>query len=427
MLLQTNSYIVPKEKRSEHARLMRRFKQVLGKLGCDMFEIYEQVGANWNGSDTSGRYVQIMRFRDRKHQVAVQNAERSDPAAQALIAEFCELVNFQYQQQQGFFAVGFYNSVLPSATARVQAAEPEETDEASAGAAATPFSDTETVEPTGEVASEAEPEDGVAGPSTDMVEGELVSEGDASHAIAAVEPVVDQAHSISGEEPAESMEEVVEESAEIQEHESATAVVAGEESGVEEDVAEASPESHSESHAASTDIEEIDGEAGGFESESVEPEKITSESAPSEVVESLESEEHQPAHEEQPADHANEQHAHAADPSAVGEPATEADEYHFGDNGEEEHTEEHAAAEHSAEHHEAEAPEHTEGTVEEHTDEEQTEAVADAPVEETAEVIEEPTEANGQHTEVEQPEEPSAEVSSEPAPARRSLFRRWRA
>src|SRR5690348_10596617 len=31
MLLQTNSYVVPKEKRSEHARLLRRFKQVLHK------------------------------------------------------------------------------------------------------------------------------------------------------------------------------------------------------------------------------------------------------------------------------------------------------------------------------------------------------------------------------------------------------------
>lgn len=125
MLLQTNSYIVPKEKRAEHARLMRRFRQALGKLGCDMFEIYEQVGANWSGNDANGRYVQIMRFRDRKHQVAVQNAERTDPAAQALIAEFCEMVNFPYQQQQGFFAVGYYNSVLPEAVGR-EAAEAED-------------------------------------------------------------------------------------------------------------------------------------------------------------------------------------------------------------------------------------------------------------------------------------------------------------
>ena len=118
MLLQTNSYIVPKEKRAEHARLMRRFRQVLNRLGCEDFEVYEQVGANWSATQTSGRFVQIMRFRDRKHQLAVQGAERTDPAAQELIAEFCDLVNYPYQQQQGQFAVGFYSSVLPVAPIR---------------------------------------------------------------------------------------------------------------------------------------------------------------------------------------------------------------------------------------------------------------------------------------------------------------------
>src|SRR5918997_4818653 len=115
MLLQTNSYVVPKEKRAEHARLVRRFRQTLSRLGCDHFEVYEQVGANWSGSEATGRYVHIMRFRDRKHQLAVQQAERTDPGAQALINEFCELINFPYQQQHGLFAVGFYASVLPDA------------------------------------------------------------------------------------------------------------------------------------------------------------------------------------------------------------------------------------------------------------------------------------------------------------------------
>lgn len=116
MLLQTNSYIVPKDKRAEHARLVRRFRQTLARLGCDHFEVYEQVGANWGSGETTGRYVQIMRFRDRKHQLSVQAAERNDPGAQALIQEFCELINFPYQQQQGLFAVGFYQSVLPVST-----------------------------------------------------------------------------------------------------------------------------------------------------------------------------------------------------------------------------------------------------------------------------------------------------------------------
>lgn len=112
MLLQTNSYIVPKEKRAAHDHLMQRFRQVLMKIGCDHFEVYEQVGANWQGGETSGRFVQLMRFRDRKHCQAVQLAERKDPAAQALVREFCELINFQYQEQQGLFAHGYYNAVI---------------------------------------------------------------------------------------------------------------------------------------------------------------------------------------------------------------------------------------------------------------------------------------------------------------------------
>ncbi|HEV7297816.1 MAG TPA: hypothetical protein VGN72_00505 [Tepidisphaeraceae bacterium] len=114
MLLQTNSYVVPKDKRSEHARLLSRFRQTLARFGCEDFEVFEQAGSNWGAGEPSGRYVQMIRFRDKKHHMAVQAAERTDPAAQKLIAEFCELINFPYQQQQGLFAVGFYNSVLPA-------------------------------------------------------------------------------------------------------------------------------------------------------------------------------------------------------------------------------------------------------------------------------------------------------------------------
>jgi hypothetical protein len=130
ILLQTNSYIVPKDKRTQHARLVQRFRQSLARLGCDHFEAYEQVGANWSPADTTGRFVQLMRFRDRKHQLAVQAAERNDPTAQALIKEFCELINFPYQQQQGLFAVGFYHSLLPTFTPRLPAgAEAPEAEE----------------------------------------------------------------------------------------------------------------------------------------------------------------------------------------------------------------------------------------------------------------------------------------------------------
>ncbi len=134
MLLQTNSYVVPSEKRSDHARLMRRFRQAMHRIGCDSFEVYEQAGPNWSNNNQSaqatGRFVQIMRFRDRKHQLAVQNAERSDPGAQQLIAEFCELVNFPYQQERGLFVVGFYTSVLPVAPVRVGPAAAAASEEA---------------------------------------------------------------------------------------------------------------------------------------------------------------------------------------------------------------------------------------------------------------------------------------------------------
>src|SRR3954471_22672357 len=135
MLLQTNSYIVPKDKRAEHARLLQRFRQTLARLGCDHFEAYEQVGANWSG-DTTGRFVQLMRFRDRKHQQQVQAAERSDASAQALIKEFCELINFPYQQQQGLFAVGFYQGV--SALSGPMRQPPEITDASQHTAPAAP-------------------------------------------------------------------------------------------------------------------------------------------------------------------------------------------------------------------------------------------------------------------------------------------------
>jgi hypothetical protein len=128
MLLQTNSYIVPKERRAEHARVLRRFRSILLRLGCDQFEAYEQMGPNWNTAEATGRFVQIMRFRDRKHQRAVHAAEQTDPAAQQLINEFCELINLPYQQQQGLLAIGYYTAVPEASGAKgrttVPAAEP---------------------------------------------------------------------------------------------------------------------------------------------------------------------------------------------------------------------------------------------------------------------------------------------------------------
>jgi hypothetical protein len=74
--------------------------------------------------------VQIMRFRDRRQQSAVHAAERTDPAAQAIIADFCKLINFPYQQQQGLFVASFYRTILPVGP------EPSDAGEAEAEAAA---------------------------------------------------------------------------------------------------------------------------------------------------------------------------------------------------------------------------------------------------------------------------------------------------
>lgn len=112
MLMQTNSYVVPKEKQEEHARLVRKIRQIMTRLGCDMFDVFEQTGPSWSNNEATGRYVQIMRFRDRRHQLAVQTAERNDKAAQEAIREFCELVNLNEQQNQGAFSVGFYSSII---------------------------------------------------------------------------------------------------------------------------------------------------------------------------------------------------------------------------------------------------------------------------------------------------------------------------
>lgn len=151
MLLQTNSYIVPKERRAEHARVIRRFRQALNRLGCDQFEVYEQVGANWSPGGANGRYVQIMRFRDRQHQQAVQAAERSDLGAQQIIAEFCDLINFPYQQQHGYFATGFYTSVLPVGPRQLEYQGADETADETQGEAGEPYAQA------GELQGETEP------------------------------------------------------------------------------------------------------------------------------------------------------------------------------------------------------------------------------------------------------------------------------
>ena len=114
MLLQTNSYVVPRDKREEHERLIRRIRQAMLRIGCEQFEVYEQVGANW-AAQKGGRFIQIMRFRDRQHHREIQEAEKSDPGVQQLISQFMELVDLPEQQVQGSFVMGYFSRVAGGA------------------------------------------------------------------------------------------------------------------------------------------------------------------------------------------------------------------------------------------------------------------------------------------------------------------------
>ncbi len=116
MLMQTNSYYVPPDKRAEHQRLMRRFRQALYRLGCEYFAVYEQVGVGFAPALSPGRYVQVMHFRDRRHHQAVQDAERQDRASQELIQEFSQLIDLPAQQEQGSFIVDYYTALPDGAS-----------------------------------------------------------------------------------------------------------------------------------------------------------------------------------------------------------------------------------------------------------------------------------------------------------------------
>jgi len=133
MLLQTNSYIVPSDKRAEHERLIRRIRQALLRIGCDGFEVYEQVAPNWSPIKGGARFIQIMRFRDRQQHHEIQEAEKSDQGLQDLINEFMELIDLPEQQSQGLFATGHYslsNATRAQDTSSDNNAPPAPADEA---------------------------------------------------------------------------------------------------------------------------------------------------------------------------------------------------------------------------------------------------------------------------------------------------------
>ena len=126
MLLQTNGYLVPPDRRAAHARLVRRFRAAMRRLGCDRFEVFEQVGPGWHGGETSGRFIQMMGFRDRAHQKQVHDAEQQDPEAQQIIADFCALIDYDSQQQQKSFITGYYRNAVEGPQEAAAAAAPPE-------------------------------------------------------------------------------------------------------------------------------------------------------------------------------------------------------------------------------------------------------------------------------------------------------------
>lgn len=107
MLLQTNSYLVPREHRTEHARLVKQFKAVMTRLGCESFNVYEQV-RSFSGLEGTGRFVQVIAFRDAAHQKAHRDKEQADPTAQDLIRQFVELLDFEGQLRRGEATVTCY-------------------------------------------------------------------------------------------------------------------------------------------------------------------------------------------------------------------------------------------------------------------------------------------------------------------------------
>lgn len=111
MLLQTNAYVVTQDKRDQHTRLVRKLQDAMRRIGGSL-EVYEQVGPNFSLSqEATGRFVQVMRFKDKRHLQQIQNAERADTTCQALIAELCELIDLPRQQEVGTFIAGQYAGV----------------------------------------------------------------------------------------------------------------------------------------------------------------------------------------------------------------------------------------------------------------------------------------------------------------------------
>jgi hypothetical protein len=111
MLLQTNSYLVPRDRIRAHDDLMRRFRSCFSRLGLEtqQFEVLRETGPEFSTPRTSAvRHVQVVRFRDKDQYDLIHDAEAADPEAQELVAEFARLVELEAQQRRGHFVGTYY-------------------------------------------------------------------------------------------------------------------------------------------------------------------------------------------------------------------------------------------------------------------------------------------------------------------------------
>ncbi len=115
MLLQTNSYLVPRDRMAAHDELMRRFAACFARLGVaeGAFELFRQTSAEYRPDTAAAaqRVTQILRFDDRKQQEAVHEAEAHDAEAAALVGELRKLVDLDEQAARGHFTSSYYASV----------------------------------------------------------------------------------------------------------------------------------------------------------------------------------------------------------------------------------------------------------------------------------------------------------------------------
>ena len=113
MLLQTNSYLVTPERRAAHARIVLRFRDVMARLGHRTFEVVEQVGDEWSADEGQvTRFVQLLGFASAAERDRLRAAEAADGDAQALIAEFCDVIDYEQQQAAGTFVTSYFTSSL---------------------------------------------------------------------------------------------------------------------------------------------------------------------------------------------------------------------------------------------------------------------------------------------------------------------------